>query len=87
MTLSIFRFGSKFSFITGVETQHFVLESSLAVVSDVPAMSTILLALIANVKGAGTRTGNFQNSKKQFNPNVTETTLTITEKISIQITF
>ena len=40
--------------------QHFALESSPAVVSAVLVMLTILLALIANVRGAGTHTGDFQ---------------------------
>ena len=45
---------------TGAEMQHSVLGSSHAVVSAVLAMSTILPAPIANVRGAGTRTGDFQ---------------------------
>ena len=39
---------------------HFVLESSPAVVSVALAMSTIWPALIASVRGAGTRTGDLQ---------------------------
>ena len=40
--------------------QHSVLGSSHAVVSAVLAMSTILPAPTANVRGAETRTGDFQ---------------------------
>ena len=60
--LSIFQFDSKLFYLlkTGAEMQHSVLGSSHAVVSAVLAMSTILPAPIANVRGAGTRTGDFQ---------------------------
>ena len=44
---------------TDVEMQRFALGSWLVVVSGVLAMSTILHALIASVKGAGTLTGEF----------------------------
>ena len=60
--LSIFQFDSRLFYLlkTGAEMQHSVLGSSHAVVSAVLAMSTILPAPIANVRGAGTRTGDFQ---------------------------
>ena len=68
--LKFLDFIESFSFTAGVETQHFVLASSPAVVSDVLAMLTISLVLIANVKGVGTHIGNIEIAEKLVNSNL-----------------